>query len=108
MDTLRAMIWVSQCIEPTQPCEGWVFHTSMTPIILWLPTKDPTGRPTHQRSLPADAGVSNSQPYSIVVEDNSETGYSILKISMDQGAPDEMLLTVGDAIHDLRSSLTSR
>lgn len=48
---------------------------------------------------------SDTDPYSILVEDNPETGDSILKISMDQVAPDRMLLTVGDAIHNLRSSL---
>jgi hypothetical protein len=44
-------------------------------------------------------------PYSVLVEDDPETGDSVLKISMDQPAPDKVLLTVGDAIHNLRSSL---
>jgi hypothetical protein len=48
---------------------------------------------------------SNTDPYSILIEDNPETGDSILKISMDQVAPDRMLLTVGDTIHNLRSAL---
>jgi hypothetical protein len=48
---------------------------------------------------------SNTDPYSILVENNPETGDSFLKISMDQVAPDRMLLTVGDAIHNLRSAL---
>jgi hypothetical protein len=48
---------------------------------------------------------SNTDPYSILVEDNPETGDSVLKISMDQVTPDRMLLTVGDTIHNLRSAL---
>jgi hypothetical protein len=48
---------------------------------------------------------SNTDPYSILVEENAEAGYSVLKISMDNVAPDRMLLTVGDAIHNLRSAL---
>jgi hypothetical protein len=48
---------------------------------------------------------SKTDPYSILVESNPETGDSVLKISMDQIAPDRMLLTVGDAIHNLRSAL---
>jgi hypothetical protein len=48
---------------------------------------------------------SKADPYSILVEKNPETGDSVLKISMDQVAPNRMLLTVGDAIHNLRSAL---
>lgn len=47
----------------------------------------------------------DTDPYSILVENNPETGDSMLKISMDQAAPDKMLLTIGDAIHNLRSAL---
>ncbi len=48
---------------------------------------------------------SNTRPYSVLVEDDPETGDSVLKISMDQPTPEKVLLTVGDAIHNLRSSL---
>lgn len=48
---------------------------------------------------------SKTGPYSIVVEDNPKTGDSVLKISTGQAAPDRMLLTVGDAVHNLRSAL---
>jgi hypothetical protein len=48
---------------------------------------------------------SNTRPYNISVENNPETGDSFLKISTGEPAPDKMLLTVGDAIHNLRSAL---
>jgi hypothetical protein len=48
---------------------------------------------------------SNTRPYNISVENNPETGESVLKISTGESAPDRMLLTVGDAIHNLRVAL---
>ena len=48
---------------------------------------------------------SKTNPYSVLVENNPQTGDSFLKISMDQTAPENILLIVGDAIHNLRSSL---
>jgi len=44
-------------------------------------------------------------PYSVLVEDDPKTGDSVLKISMDQPAPEQILLIVGDALHNLRSAL---
>jgi hypothetical protein len=44
-------------------------------------------------------------PYSVVVEDDPETGDSVLQIRMDQPAPERILLIVGDALHNLRSAL---
>ncbi|MGO8934278.1 MAG: hypothetical protein ACLPLZ_05555 [Terracidiphilus sp.] len=48
---------------------------------------------------------SKTRPYSISVENNPETGDSFLKISTDEPVPERVLLVVGDAIHNLRSSL---
>jgi hypothetical protein len=44
-------------------------------------------------------------PYSVFVEADPETGDSVLRISMDQPAPEGVLLIVGDALHNLRSAL---
>ena len=46
-----------------------------------------------------------SGPYSILVENNPETGDSFLQISADQTIPDNILLIVGDAVHNLASAL---
>ena len=48
---------------------------------------------------------SNTRPYSISVENNTETGDSFLKISTDQAAPESLLLIVGDVIHNLMCAL---
>jgi hypothetical protein len=44
-------------------------------------------------------------PYSILVEDNPETGDSFLQISADQTIPEGILLIVGDAVHNLACAL---
>jgi hypothetical protein len=44
-------------------------------------------------------------PYSILVENNPETGDSFLQISADQTIPDGILLIIGDAVHNLACAL---
>ena len=48
---------------------------------------------------------SNTGPYSVLVENDSDTRDSVLQISMDQPAPEAILLIVGDAIHNLMCAL---
>jgi hypothetical protein len=48
---------------------------------------------------------SKTSPYSVLVNEDPETGDGILQISMDQPAPEGILLIVGDALHNLRSAL---
>jgi hypothetical protein len=48
---------------------------------------------------------SKTGPYSVLVENDPETGDSLLRISMDQPAPERILLIIGDIIHNLRSAL---
>jgi hypothetical protein len=89
----------------TPPASGVFYHSTMAEMFHGALLKVQRAN-EHINDLYVQCReFSKTRPYRVVVNRNVKFRDSVLQISMEQAAPDQILLVAGDAIHNLRASL---